>query len=176
MPQDHATRRSRSTRTSIPGWVWFVTGLVTGIFGSFLYHIWDEVPVDPKAQEIAKDPSPADSGEPTPMEWDFYDIFPKSEVPVIEEYRPDGTKKRLDNDNAYLLQAGSFRDVDDADSLRAELILLGMDVFVREIDRDGESWHRVLVGPLDSETEVSRHRRALAEANIPSIVLRIPKG
>lgn len=176
MPQDHATRRSQSARTTIPGWVWFLTGLVTGIFGSFLYSISDEAPVDPAAQELAKEPSTPEGGQPTPMEWDFYDIFPKSEVPVIEEYKPDGTKQRLETERAYLLQAGSFRNMDDADSLRAELILLGMDVFVRQIDRDGTAWHRVMVGPLDSETEVNRHRRTLAEANIPSIVLQIPKG
>ncbi len=177
MPQDHATRRGDTPRAPIPGWVWFLSGLAVGVFGSFLYYVQDRVPSDPEVEAIVDSSGDATTEEEVaPMKWDFYDIFPRSEVPIVEEYQPDGSKATLAQPKAYLLQAGSFRNPDDADSLRAELILLGMDAFVREVDNDGVAWHRVMVGPFDSEIELSRSRRALAEANISSIVLTIPKG
>lgn len=176
MAEAQARRRNATASTGVPGWVWFFAGLSTGVFASFLYVLWQDIPVDPEVEVLANEPATDGAGDVQEMQWDFYDIFPKSEVPVVEEYAADGTKSRVPEDSAWLLQAGSFRGEDDADSLRAELILLGMEAFVRKIDNDGDVWHRVMVGPLDSEVELSRHRRKLAEANIPSIAMRIPKG
>lgn len=178
MPKDHATVKSGAkSKVKIPGFVWFLAGLACGGFGSFLYRVATDVPLDPEAQALVdKQPAVNVSADDAPMKWDFYDIFPRSEVPIVEEYATDGSKRQLEQASTYLLQAGSFRNPDDADTLRAELILLGMDVFVREIEKDGVPWHRVIVGPLDTEIELNRHRRALAESNIASIVLRVPKG
>lgn len=179
MAQDHATRKSAggngSSRGPIPGFVWFVAGLAVGGFGSFLYRVATEVPADPEVEALVERSSDTAPDE-TPMKWEFYDIFPRSEVPIVEEYAPDGSRTQIQQDSAFLLQAGSFRNPEDADALRAELILQGMNVFIRQVDNDGVAWHRVMVGPLDTEIELNRQRRALAEANIPSIVLRIPKG
>ncbi|MEX0941919.1 MAG: SPOR domain-containing protein [Pseudomonadales bacterium] len=156
----------------LPGWVWFLTGLAAGVFASFLYYVWKDVPADPEAEAIVIKPN-ADVSTIEEMQWDFYDIFPKSEVPIVEEYTPDGTKVAIDAPSAYLLQAGSFRNPEDADRLRAELILLGMDVFTRKVETDDGEWTRVLVGPLDTRLEMERERRKLAEANIASIALKV---
>ena len=83
------------------------------------------------------------------MQWDFYEIFPKSEVPIVEEYGQDGEKVRTAEVQTYILQVGSFRSSADADKMRAELILLGLDVFIKVIEKDGQTWHRVLVGPIN---------------------------
>lgn len=176
MAQDYA-RRHEATKVSnggLPGWVWFLTGLATGVFGSFLVYLWRDVPADPAAEAIAGKPATEiSSPRVEQMEWDFYDIFPKTEVPVVEEYAEDGSKVRVEEPSAYVLQAGSFRNPEDADRLRAELILMGMEVFTREIDKDGVKWHRVLVGPIDSKVEMDRLRRQLAEADIASISLKV---
>lgn len=161
-------------RQGLPGWVWFITGLALGIFSSFIYYLWRDVPHDPAADDLVGKPTAEiPSNRVEEMTWDFYDIFPKSEVPIVEEYQPDGTKVTVKEPTAYLLQAGSFRSLEDADRLRAELILQGLNAFTREIEKDGEAWHRVLVGPIDSEIEMNRQKRRLAEANIASIPLRV---
>lgn len=161
------------SNAGLPGWVWFLTGLAAGVFGSFLFYLWRDVPVDPAASELAGKPATELlSPNVQEMKWDFYDIFPRSEVPV-EAYAEDGSKEQVEGPYAYLLQAGSFRNADDADQLRARLILIGFDVFTRQIEKDGTTWNRVLVGPIDSATEMERQRRKLAEANIPSIALRV---
>ncbi len=174
MPQDHARRKSPEPNT-VAGWVWFISGLMTGVFCMFLFFVWRDVPADPDVEVIADAPI-TNSSDPEPMQWDFYDIFPKSEVPIVEEYASDGTKRQVEQPVSFLLQVGSFRNPEDADRLRAELILLGMDVFIRTIENEGQQWHRVVVGPIDTETELNRHRRRLAEANLPSIPLRVPRG
>ena len=80
---------------------------------------------------------------------------------------------RSDGPAVFLLQAGSFRNSEDADRLRAELLLMGLTVFSREIEVNGETWHRVLVGPLETELELNRAQDKLAQAEIESIPLRV---
>ncbi len=110
------------------------------------------------------------------MQWDFYEIFPKSSVPVVEEYGRDGEKVAIPAaPQTFVLQAGSFRSPADADNLRAELILLGMEVFIKTVDMDGQTWHRVLVGPIDTTLELNRNRNALAEASIEALTLRVSR-
>lgn len=160
--------------------LWFGAGLLTGLFSAFLIYLWQASPADGELARLLEPPV-ADGKAPTPkpasekMQWDFYEIFPRSEVPIVEEYGTNGVKTRVAEPQAYVLQAGSFRAAADADKLRAELILLGMNVFVKVIEKDGQKWHRVLVGPMDTELEMNRNRRTLAEANIETLSLRVSK-
>jgi cell division protein FtsN len=94
-------------------------------------------------------------------------------MPIVEEYGPDAGKKVIKDTRAYVLQAGSFRSGNDADKLRAELILLGLDVFLQVVQKDGQTWHRVMVGPIDNELELTRKRNLLAAAAIETISLRV---
>ena len=54
----------------------------------------------------------------------------------------------------YLLQAGSFKIANDAESRRVKLLLLNLNASVELIDLgNGEKWHRVLVGPFEDRIE-----------------------
>jgi cell division protein FtsN len=158
---------------SIPGWVWFLTGLVAGIFVSFLAYLWKIVPSDPQTAGLSVLPRAEPDQIVEEMQFDFYDLFPKSEVPIVEEYNTEDLRADSDGPFAYVLQAGSFRSPDDANQLRAELILLGMEVFVKEINIDGDKWYRVMVGPLDTDLDLNRAQDKLAEAEIESIPLKV---
>ncbi len=182
MPQDFAKRHnksapSRGARGKRPtsGWVWFGTGLITGLFSAFLIYLWQTTPSKPDLTHNADSPATSTSSTPKPnekMQWDFYEIFPKSEVPIVEEYGQDGEKVRTAEVQTYILQVGSFRSSADADKMRAELILLGLDVFIKVIEKDGQTWHRVLVGPINGTRELTRSRNVLAEASIEALTLR----
>jgi cell division protein FtsN len=184
MPKDFDKRHNnipapqkRPAKQHVPGGVWFATGLVTGLFSAFLIHLWQSAPT---TAEITQLESPlAPNAAPSPkekMQWDFYEIFPKSSVPVVEEYGRDGEKVAIPAaPQTFVLQAGSFRSPADADNLRAELILLGMEVFIKTVDMDGQTWHRVLVGPIDTTLELNRNRNALAEASIEALTLRVSR-
>ena len=183
MPQDFAKRHNKSASTqkrsgknTVSGWVWFGTGLMTGLFSAFLIYLWQSAPTTPEITE--REPLLPNTATKIKeqMQWDFYEIFPKSSVPVVEEYGQDGNKTTIPaTQQTFVLQVGSFRSPADADNLRAELILLGMDVFIKTVEMDGQTWHRVLVGPIDTTLELTRSRNALAEASIEALTLRVSR-
>ncbi len=73
----------------------------------------------------------------------------------------------------YVLQAGSFKSAEDADSVRARLLLLNMDASIEKVSPNpGETWHRVLVGPFTSKTRLGEARAVLTRNGIDSIQLK----
>lgn len=172
MTQDmvkHARKGNRGN-SQVPTWVWFLTGFVSGFFVAFLFYLDGFVSSDPDANLASTFPEiNVSKDQIDEMEFDFYEIFPKAEVPIVEEFTKDGNKVRIEDPIAYLLQAGSFQKKDDADKLRVRLLLLGLDVFSREVKVEGKKWHRVLVGPMDSLVELNRSRQLLAREQIKTL-------
>jgi cell division protein FtsN len=73
----------------------------------------------------------------------------------------------------YLLQAGSFRNADDADSVRVSLLLLNMHASIEKVTTaPGETWHRVLVGPFTTTAELGSARTKLTQNGIDSIQVK----
>jgi len=173
MTQDFAKKKTaQPPDRKLPGWFLFISGLTTGVFLSFLTYLWLEVPQDQSVATIKPVPEARPKQETEEMRWDFYDLFPKSEVPIVEEYNQQGERVASNGPEQFLLQAGSFRKSEDADQRRAELILLGLEVFVRETEVSGDDWYRVMVGPLETEVDLNRAQYKLAQASIESIPIR----
>lgn len=72
----------------------------------------------------------------------------------------------------FFLQAGSFRRRDDADSLRAQIILLGQNVRVETGTVREETWHRVLVGPFASREQLASAQKTLAASGFSNLLLQ----
>lgn len=177
MPQDFAKRKNTAEPEArgAGNVTWFFTGLIIGVFGSFLFYLWHFVPED---QSVAADKPTSDviaDKQVLEIDYDFYDLFPTAEVPIVEEYDQSGNKVLAEDNYAYLLQAGSFKAREDADRLRAELILQGHEAMIKEVENAKGVWHRVIVGPFDTERNLTRARNRLAEANIESIQLRVKR-
>ena len=64
---------------------------------------------------------------------------------------------------------------DDADKMRAELILLGLDVSIKTVKVSGQEHHRVIVGPFITELDRKHAQDKLAQAQIASLLLKIPR-
>jgi cell division protein FtsN len=73
---------------------------------------------------------------------------------------------------SYLLQAGSFRQREDADRRRAELLLLGLDPQVEETNSDNGRWFRVYLGPFSSHSQMTRARSLTAAQDIDTLLLK----
>ena len=56
----------------------------------------------------------------------------------------------------YRVQAASFRKVDDADQLRALLLLQNLPVEMSTSQVNGQRWHRVVVGPFTRKLDAER--------------------
>ena len=163
-----ATRTSKSEKASLP-----VRPFVLGsIFGVFLC-LGVQWFLDSKAENI----DPADTlAEPIAADavtgpvLDFYTKLREVEVMVPDEDTLVVEEAKLQ----YLLQAGSFRDAKDADSMRAQLILLNLDADISKFNHNGEIWHRVIVGPFAGKSAMSKTRTTLLENGIESLLLTQP--
>ncbi len=73
----------------------------------------------------------------------------------------------------YILQAGSSRNAADAERLRASLALQGMVAQVQPVTINGETWHRIRVGPFGSRAEADAAQRQLHGAKINTMLLEL---
>lgn len=78
----------------------------------------------------------------------------------------------LDASSSYVLQAGAFRDQDDAEGMRAKLALIGYEARVVEAQVDGQPMFRVRVGPYADLNTMNDVRARLAQSGIEASVVR----
>ena len=184
MARDYKQRR-RPRKQPTPGWVWLLTGLTLGLAVALFVHLRHastDSPAAPVATRAAKPASQqaeeAAELEPAPESgFDFYTMLPGLEVVVPEEesrQREAGsvTPKPGLAPGRYWIQAGSFRRYQDADRRKAELALLGLGSSIQAVTLDGQTWHRVRIGPLPDSAQAESTRRRLAEAGIGALAVR----
>lgn len=169
-------RRNTSSRnaSATPGWLYFVAGVVLGAFAASYYFIKNPT-VAPPAAEPPK-PKVEENKTPKPR-FDFYKLLQESETIVpasetINEDKPAAEQQKIE----YLLQVGSFPKADDADKLRAQLIMINLDARIEKVEiRKGEIWHRVVVGPFKTQAELSTARSQLVNNQYNALVLKRAK-
>ena len=111
------------------------------------------------------------SGEPAP-------VTPSTSAPEPAKgsaRAPDpsaGAAKAPEASGGYLLQAGAFRSRSDADAMRGRLALVGFEAQVVTAEVNGQTMHRVRVGPYAQLDEVNKVRSRLAENGIEASVVR----
>ena len=74
--------------------------------------------------------------------------------------------------DGYLLQAGAFRVADDAEGMKARLALLGFEARVVPADVNGQTVHRVRIGPFAKQEDAARARARLIDGGIEASVIR----
>ncbi|MEO4047124.1 SPOR domain-containing protein [Pseudomonas sp. CAU 1711] len=72
----------------------------------------------------------------------------------------------------FFLQAGSFRKREDADKVRAQLLLLGQNVQVESGKVREDTWHRVLVGPYANREQLAGAQKQLAASGFSNLLLQ----
>jgi cell division protein FtsN len=136
-----------------------------------------------KAEAPRPDPhrkAPADPDSATAAageKYDFYEMLPNFEVVVPEK---DKDVKRdlpatanIERPGVYVLQAGSYRNEADADRVRAQLAMQGIDAKVQRVAVDADVWHRVRIGPITKLDELNRMRKLLQAADVDALVIRV---
>lgn len=120
--------------------------------------------------------------------FDFYTVLPnldssnstkaaenKNKQKPTPPPKPKKMRNSADNNvliAKYLIQAGSFRKVHDADTMKAQLILEGFDSRIDKValGKNG-TWYRVLIGPYDSEKQAIQQQQILAKQNIEGVLI-----
>jgi cell division protein FtsN len=183
-------KRKQQQQAEYPGWMWMLFGLAIGL--SVAYAIYQkDLDVPPEPQPIAQQPAsmaapmqqepvaedPAVEEEQPASRFTFYDMLPKFEVVIPEEetdVAQDQAIPVVEEPGLYVLQAGSFGTVADADRRRAQLALLGIESVIQRVAIDDKTYHRVRIGPLDDLDRLNLVRSQLKQADID--VLRIRLG
>lgn len=172
-------KRSRARREPFSGWTGVFIGLVIGLGVGLALYFFD--PRTPPPQDSApKDAEPAsarDSAGEEPDRYSFYEMLPNFEVVVPEReaaVRPDApAAPAVERAGSYVLQVGSYRKFEEADRVRAQLALQGIESKVQRVSVDNDTWHRVRVGPVSDLRELNRVRDRLREAEMDVLVIRV---
>ena len=75
----------------------------------------------------------------------------------------------------YYLQAGAFREPNDAEATRAKLALLGVAANIAERQSELGTLYRVRVGPFADVETMNRTRVRLSDNGVDVAVVRVPK-
>lgn len=125
-------------------------------------------PVTPKADKPEVDEAPS--------RFDFYTLLPKMEVLIPDSAIEEANRNlpQAETDLAYVLQTGSFRNAADAETMKANLALLGIEADIEAVViNDRETWHRVRLGPFPSLAAMNPIRRELKRHDIDFILLKV---
>ncbi len=149
----------------------FIAGLVSGVFLSFLAYL-ASIQEPGRPPEATAKPGPA-VATPEPS-YEFYTLLPEQryEVNIPPRTVEPAADVAAPARETYLLQAGSFRSLEDADRRRAQLLLLGLEPTVQESETDNGRWHRVYLGPFERRGDALAARKLTASADIDTLLLK----
>ena len=149
-----------------------VTGVFVGLIaatGAFL--LWPTVSApEPYLEDVGQFAEESSQRVTETIDWSFYDLFPKAEVATVGGYQQPMAMVG-DATLTYYLQVGSFPTTSDADQRRAELLLLGLSPSVEQKQIEQTTWHRIMLGPFESEVELNRTQAVLAANEFESMPL-----
>jgi cell division protein FtsN len=198
----NAGKRKKPQRKPVPGWIWMVTGLSVGLLVALLVYLkGHEPPAGTRTAVLEVAPKHTKQSPPAPtkaktasaakpdktksgtqqgkqgLHFEFYTLLPESEVVIPEdEAIPARTKEgkpKTTPTGTYMLQAGSFRNEDEAKTLKGELALLGIVANIQSVVISGDTWHRVWIGPFGTAKDVDDVQRRLRNNDITAIRIRV---
>ena len=194
MARDYKHRGRGGSRRNQPEgvawWKWLLVVVLIALFAAFLMSLKDSAPEPPARSTVTKKlppskpaskpkqkPAKAEAkAEPEEPRFDFYTILPEKEV-VVPDYE---IKTRVREERVgkakpakYILQAGSFRDYKEADSLRAKLALMGIESRVEKAKVGNVVWNRVKMGPYSQLSSVTTIKSRLKQSGIDVMVTEL---
>ena len=173
-PKKKATRRKRTanpSRKPLPGWIWMLTGLVIGLSATLMPTLNEMNRPTEQKTNSSQLPEPA-----TKRQFDFYTLLPELEVVVDENTskKPNATNAAVPKKSGnYVLQVGSFKSNEEADSLKAQLALMGVVTNIEVVNVNGNKWHRVRIGPSQDLAQLEATQKKLRAENIDTILLKV---
>ena len=73
----------------------------------------------------------------------------------------------------FMLQAASFRSESDAGKMRDRLRNLSLLAHISEVQANGDTWHRVQVGPYDDTRELNRAQDLMGTQGIEPLLIQL---
>ena len=186
-----SSRRGAKRKTSggIPAWFWLLGGILIGLgiaivlmFRGYLPELKQHILSDKDTPSSTAEPAlveekGTESVKPKKPRYDFFTVLPEMEVVVPDQELSRKAEPVPDTmgggaqDN-YILQVGSFQSAVDAEQMKARLALLGTVANVQTVTVNGNTWHRVRIGPFQGARKADEMRRLLADNQIDTLVMK----
>jgi len=185
------TRRKTKKKSSggIPAWFWLLGGILIGLgtavalmFKGYLPELKQHTPsVDskaPAAESALVEDNSTKAAKPKKPRYDFFTVLPEMEVVVPEQELRNKAEPSPDvaptgTQDSYILQVGSFRNAADAEQMKARLAMLGSVATVQTVTVNGQTWHRVRIGPFKGARKADEKRRMLSDNQIDTLVMKV---
>ncbi|MEH6515783.1 MAG: SPOR domain-containing protein [Halioglobus sp.] len=167
-----ARKKASSSNTASSPWRWYGSGLLSGFFLSFLLYMGTLPQSVDNISEAAPAVAEPVAATPPKPRFDFYTLLPEQRIEVDVDPAEVTQKRPTSATETYVLQAGSFKQKDDADRRRAELLLLGLTPNIEETNGDNGHWYRVYLGPFVSRSTMAKARGLTAAQNIDTLLLK----
>ena len=147
-----------------------VNGFIVGVMTGAVASLGIVAGINPTALPVAITPSTAGTAESTPQP--SFTFFNTLEDESFNLDTGRSVETGPSEYTQYVLQAGSFRAIADADRRRGELALLGLESSIEQMKTDTGSWHRVYIGPFDSRSAMAKARALTAQSDIDTLLLK----
>ena len=192
MPADYKSMGTPPEKKTVSGFVWLLGGLAIGLFIALLVYL-DKQPdnsvsfseavqteLNKIKQKSAAEIKSAPPTQKTKPRFDFFTLLPEMEVFIPEhELQSSGTDNIAgeytirEEGKSYVLQAGSFKKLNDADRLKASLSLLGLEANIQNVTVNNQQWHRVRTGPYANTKDLYHSLNILKQNGIKALPLEI---
>ena len=163
-----------AAKQSTSPWVWALLLLILGSFVALVLFL-DRQIVNSGAGDKPRQEKAGNELKPV---IDFYEVLKNREVeiPLSKEDQAaiDNPSINKEVSGQSILQVGSFQSADEAESLKAQLAFLGLQANVKAARVGDDTWHRVQLGPFDSETRLSHAKNLLIENKIQYMQRSVP--
>lgn len=147
-----------------------VNGFIVGVMTGAIASLGIVAGINPTAlpAEITPTVAAADESAPQPN----FTFFNTLKDESFNLSAPSSLNSGPSEYTQYVLQAGSFRAVSDADRRRGELALLGLESSIEQMETETGRWHRVYIGPFDSRSAMAKARALTAQSDIDTLLLK----
>jgi cell division protein FtsN len=155
-------------KSSFP-WAWVFLFIILGLFVALILFLDQKIVENVAPVETTESSKPVDDKPRI----DFYSILPDRvvDIPISEEDQQAIENPSINKNagEAIILQVGSFQSVTEADSMKAQLALLGLEAKIESAEVNSSIWHRVVLGPYGNNGNLSRTKNLLIGNSIKFI-------
>jgi len=145
----------------------FTLAVLVG-FGVFLWNLKDSADSRRAEKQASQQVSTAPNGtaakddlpEMPEEKWEFIETLTDPDYEVKVEL----PKQADTSDKEYILQCGSFRKEEQAESMRAKIAFQGLESQIKPSNGKNGLWYRVILGPYKRKRAAEKDRHTLQRA------------
>lgn len=171
--RSHAKPKKSDQATEVTRLPWLVTGITCGLGIALLIYFYPyDLDLTPKPNKIKK---VVEVKEP---QFDFYNLLPNMEVGVKNDSPETAPSKTVVADKPavvtnYMVQVASYHHYNEADQLKAKLILDGYNPSIKKFEKNDKVWYRVYVGPCAGHDQARQIQVELKQQGLDTLLIKV---